>query len=80
MQTARVSLLFVCRSKKVESYVQVSAWLMEEEVVVIVIIHCKPKPPNKEASKAKQLGSSKAIGLGDQGNMLIAKESNKIYK
>jgi hypothetical protein len=38
MHTARVSLLFVCRSKKVESYVQVSACLMEEEEEEVVVI------------------------------------------
>jgi hypothetical protein len=74
MHTARVSLLFVCRCKKVESYVQVSLHgLMEEEELVIVVIHCKTKA-TQQASQAKQ---SKAIGLRDQGNMLIAKRKQQ---
>jgi hypothetical protein len=69
MHTARVSLLFVCRSKKVESYyVQVSLCMADgrrrssssdrDHVIVVVKIHCKTKA-TQQASQAKQ---SKAIG------------------
>jgi len=48
-----------------------SAWLIQEVVVVIVVIQCKLKQP--ASKQAEQLG-----GFGDRGNMLIVKESNKI--
>jgi len=58
---------------------QVSAWLMERSGGNSSSnpLQTKATQQASKPSKAKQ-SKSKAIGLGDQGNMLIVKESNKI--
>jgi hypothetical protein len=62
MHTARVSLLFVCRSKKVESFMfRVSAWLMmmEEGVLIVVNPFANQSHPTSKSNQSKSKGKAK---------------------
>ncbi len=72
MHTARVSLLFVCRSKKLNLYVRVSVCMVDGRSSSN---SCNPLQTKAASKQAEQLG-----GFGDRGNMLIVKRKQQNYE